>query len=137
MGEFALIRSKMGEEYRQKLEKLKEECETHNLNESQHRNFDPSEGSPNQRGSEHGMHLSQTPNQSKQKRPVGDMGKTLPAIAKKRPDDHTIKDCFVIPNQSTLLNACFAAKFPENAIREFVAKALSNRCRTSKHAQMC
>ena len=63
MSEFALIRSTMGEKYRKELNSAQMEYETQMNRTTNTQNTDPSEGSPNQRGSEQ---LSQSTQQSTQ-----------------------------------------------------------------------
>ena len=131
MSEFAIIRSKLGEEYRRQFARMKEECETPEMkyNTGKH---DPSEGSSTQRGSDLGTQPSQTSERTKKKRPAKGLEKMLPSIPKNDPRITPLKIASLFSAQSTVLNARFTARFSENDISEFAVKALSNRCRTAK-----
>ena len=130
MSEFALIQSRLGDEYRESIGAWRKECETQLKQEENQRTVDPSEGSSNHRGSE----LTQSTQQSngKRQKSAKDYTKIAPAISRHDPRIKPLVIASLFADKSTLLNACFAAKFSENDMENFVEKALSNRCRTSK-----
>ena len=148
MRELALVNSTQGDEYRDAMRSTKEELELRKNGQGNrpdpfplpshfpfpphpHSHPDPSEG-PSNWGSDIPTQPSSQTTQKSKKKSAKDNDKVLPAIHKNGPRIKPLVIASLFANQSSLLNACFTAKFSENDMADFIEKALSNRCRTSK-----